>query len=37
MILLFLKDIPDGGSTTVEGNVDDMGEIYKDWDPRRSS
>jgi len=30
-------DIPNGGATTVEGNVDEMRGIYKNWDPRCSS
>ncbi|KAG0132105.1 hypothetical protein HOY82DRAFT_484106 [Tuber indicum] len=34
MVLLVPDDIPEGGATTVEGNVDEMRAIYKDWDPR---
>jgi len=30
MVLLVPDDIPDGGATTVEGNVDEMREIYQD-------
>lgn len=34
MVLLVPDDIPEGGSTTVEGNVEEMRALYKDWDPR---
>jgi salicylate hydroxylase len=34
MVLLVPDDIPDGGATTVEGNVEEMRALYKDWDPR---
>lgn len=34
MVLLVPDDIPDGGATTIEGNVEEMREVFKDWDPR---
>lgn len=34
MVLLVPDDIPEGGATTVEGNVEEMRALYKDWDPR---
>ena len=37
MVLLVPDDIPDGGATTVEGNVDGVRGIHKNWDPRCSS
>ena len=37
MVLLVPDDIPEGGIITVEGNVDEMREIYKHWDPKYSS
>jgi len=30
MVLLAPDDIPKGGATTIEGNVDEIREIYKD-------
>jgi len=37
MVFLVLDYILDCSATTIEGNVDEMREIYKDWDPRCSS
>lgn len=34
MVLLVPDDIPEGGATTVQGNVEEMRALYKDWDPR---
>ena len=33
MVLLVPDDMPHG-ATTIRGNVDEMRELYKDWDPR---
>ena len=36
MVLLVPDDIPESSSTTIEGNVDEMRAIYKDWDLKYS-
>lgn len=36
IVLLVPDDIPDGGAKTVAGNVVEMRELFKDWDPRIS-
>lgn len=33
MVLLVPDDMP-AGATTLEGNVEEMRALYKDWDPR---
>jgi salicylate hydroxylase len=34
MVLLVPDDMPKDGASTLEGNVVEMRELYKDWDPR---
>ncbi|KIV89302.1 hypothetical protein PV10_08879 [Exophiala mesophila] len=34
MVLLVPDDMPLGGANTLEGNVEEMRALYKDWDPR---
>ncbi|KIX06261.1 uncharacterized protein Z518_04236 [Rhinocladiella mackenziei CBS 650.93] len=34
MVLLVPDDMPVGGANTLEGNVEEMRAMYKDWDPR---
>ncbi len=34
MVLLVPDDIPADGASTLEGNVEEMRALYKDWDPR---
>jgi len=33
MVLLVPDDMP-AGASTLEGNVEEMRALYKDWDPR---
>lgn len=33
MVLLVPDNMPEG-ATTIEGNVEEMRALYKDWDPR---
>nr|KAK5441286.1 hypothetical protein LTR18_007130 [Exophiala xenobiotica] len=34
MVLLVPDDMPEGSANTLEGNVEEMRALYKDWDPR---
>ncbi|KAK6382105.1 hypothetical protein LTS17_003990 [Exophiala oligosperma] len=34
MVLLVPDDMPVGGANTLEGNVEEMRALFKDWDPR---
>jgi len=34
MVLLVPDDMPADGASTLEGNVEEMRALYKDWDPR---
>jgi salicylate hydroxylase len=34
MVLLVPDDMPADGASTLEGNVEEMRNLYKDWDPR---
>jgi len=35
MVLLVPDDMP-AGAKTLEGNVEEMRALYKDWDPRQA-
>ncbi len=34
MVLLVPDDMPEDGPSTLQGQVDEMQELFKDWDPR---
>jgi salicylate hydroxylase len=35
MVLLVPDDMPEDGPSTLAGQVDEMQDLFKDWDPRQ--
>jgi salicylate hydroxylase len=34
MVLLVPDDMPEDGPSTIQGQVDEMQELFKEWDPK---
>lgn len=34
MVLLVPDDMPEDGPSTLQGQVDEMQDLFKDWDPK---